>query len=147
VRKVSVQQILENLKADGLQNLLLVMNESPDEVIRKGIAFILIEVLTTSKGQNVFFESNQISPTQVFTLNKVPSSVLELLQKNPETLQELKSLEMREGFHFCTFPAHSSSQSVKSLSQEILNFPDPHLHLFCIEVCHQTNSKIPLYLK
>lgn len=56
------------------------MNESKDELVRKGSAYLLVEVLSTSRGQSAYFDSLGISPTKgYFTLNKIPKSVLELL--------------------------------------------------------------------
>lgn len=109
------------------------MNESEEELVWKACALILVEVLTTSWGKSVYFDSLGMSPTKgFFTLNKVPKSVIELLQEDSEKLDYLKSLKPKEGKWYLVFPDFNSEENAKSLQSEISNFPDPRKHLICI---------------
>lgn len=81
----------------------------------------------------MYFDSLGMSPTKgVFTLNKVPKSVIELLQEDSDKLGYLKSMKPKEGKRYLVFPDYNSEEHAKSLQSEISNFPDPLYHLICI---------------
>lgn len=83
--------------------MIELMNESEDELIRKGCAYILVETLSTSRGQNVYFETQGVSPTKgFFTLNQMPRSILELLQVDSSFFEEIKKTRPKDGKKFMT---------------------------------------------
>lgn len=64
----------------------------------------------------MYFDSMGMSPTKgVFTLNKVPKNVIELLQEDSDKLEYLKSMKPKEGKRYLVFPEYSSEEHAKSL--------------------------------
>ena len=72
-----------------MNSLIEVMNGSSEKNVRKAAAMLLVELLTNTKGQQLYFEKVELeySPTSgYFTINKLPSELLELLYSNKNTL-------------------------------------------------------------
>ena len=110
---------------------------SPIIVIRKVSAKLLIELLSTVHGQSKFFSRANFTPSQgisqIVIINDLPSSFISRLKDNPEILQDLKQSQenskAKKYWSYPEFEEKNSGMKVRSVGDDISNFPDPNEYL------------------